>query len=253
MDFTSAARLARSALSVAMDACVVGGTNEQVDQLVHAHIVRAGAYPAAVNFHGFPKSLCASPNNVACHGIPDARCIEEGDLVSYDCTVYVHGVFGDCCGTVVVGQSAHAGLSACAHACTMAAVAAVGPGERLSAVGEAIHEVLGMYGGRYTLVKDFSGHFIGRQMHMAPLVPHVRTAVRTAARKGVRTCVRPSAHDIVLQEGDVFTIEPIICEGSGALSTWPDGWTVVTTDGGWCAQWEHTVLINAHGAEVLTL
>eukprot|EP00922_Rhytidocystis_sp_ex-Travisia-forbesii_P012142 GHVS01018264.1.p1 GENE.GHVS01018264.1~~GHVS01018264.1.p1 ORF type:complete len:141 (-),score=4.08 GHVS01018264.1:11-391(-) len=124
----------------------------------------------------------------------------------------------------------------------MTAIQALGPGVPLSRIGDTIHDVLHneRYAGRFTLVEDFSGHFIGTQMHMPPLVSHGRAASADAA--GV----------VMLREGDIFTVEPIVTEGNGRLKTWRDGWTMVSKDNGWCAQWEHTLLITKHGAEILT-
>ncbi|XP_026191893.1 uncharacterized protein LOC34624291 [Cyclospora cayetanensis] len=134
-------KVAATALKIAMDASKPGVTTEEIDAAVHRYLVSQGAYPAAINFFGFPKAVCASVNEVACHGIPDLRPLQEGDIVSYDCTAYLGGFFGDCAGTVALVPVAkhHQELIAAAKECLNVAMRAVKPGVPIATVGEIIH------------------------------------------------------------------------------------------------------------------
>lgn len=230
-------KLAAKALQIAMNASKPGVTTEAVDSLVHQFLISQGAYPAAINFFGFPKSICASVNEVACHGIPDLRPLCEGDIVSYDCTAYLDGFFGDCAGTTIVApvSRAHAKLVAAAKECLNVAVRIVKPGVPIATVGRVIQEFARSEG--FSVVSEFCGHFIGRRLHLPPLVPH-----------GF-----PNDATHVFRVGQTFTIEPIICEGSGEVRSWNDGWTTVTQDCGRCAQFEHTLVVTEDGAVPLTV
>ncbi|KAL8439832.1 hypothetical protein Efla_004358 [Eimeria flavescens] len=241
-------RLAATALKIAIDASKPGVTTEAIDAAVHRFLVSQGAYPAAINFFGFPKSVCASVNEgklvgfhvplcaVACHGVPSLRPLREGDVVSYDCTAYLNGFFGDCAGTTVIRPASqeHEKLVAAAKECLNVAIRAVKPGVPIARIGEVITEFARAEG--FSVVSEFCGHFIGRRLHLPPLVPH-----------GF-----PNDAKHVFSVGQTFTIEPILCEGSGDVRCWEDGWTTVTQDCGRCAQFEHTLVVTEDGAEPLT-
>ena len=184
---------------------------------------------------GFPKSICASPNDVICHGIPDSRVLRDGDVVSFDVSVFVDGVFGDNCGTVCVGDVDAAGrrLVDATRGALDAAIAVVRPGACLTEIGDACSDAADVRG--YGVVRQYCGHGIGRQFHMLPFVQHFR-----------------NGDALTFREGMVFTIEPMLVEGSSDCRVLDDGWTVVTNDGGRAAQYEHMVAITRDGHEVLT-
>ena len=184
---------------------------------------------------GFPKSICASPNDVICHGIPDSRVLRDGDVVSFDVSVFVDGVFGDNCGTVCVGDVDAAGrrLVDATHGALDAAIAVVRPGACLTEIGDACSDAADARG--YGVVRQYCGHGIGTTFHAPPLVSHCR-----------------NQNKFRLQKGHVFTIEPMLTEGSPELYVAGDGWTVLTRDEQRAAQFEHTVLVTDAGHEVLT-
>ncbi|ORM39945.1 Methionine aminopeptidase 1 [Babesia sp. Xinjiang] len=235
-----AGRIAANCLHKCMKSTKEGITAEDIDRIGHEYIISTGAYPAGVGFHGFPKAICISVNEVACHGIPDTRPFKHGDIVSYDCTVFYDGVFGDCAGTVLVGDTSESDESAItlvrvAKECVDEAISAVAPGVEFSRLAGIITQHAASFG--YGVVREFGGHFIGELMHMPPMIQFQH----------------PSSTQGTMEEGHVFTIEPIICEGDPEIYTWEDGWTIATCDGGRCAQFEHTVLVTSSGCEILTL
>eukprot|EP00536_Pseudo-nitzschia_multiseries_P003303 jgi/Psemu1/185545/e_gw1.50.101.1 len=245
-----AAKLARRVLDHACALAKPGVTTDEVDVAVHEALLEAGAYPSPLNYVGFPKSLCSSVNEVICHGIPDTRPLEFGDIVSFDVSCYVNGVHGDNCATIVVGdeqpndtigtdwrgamlRSARRLVHA-ARESLYEAIDRIGPGACLTDVGAAVQDVADSYG--YSTVEKYRGHGIGADFHRPPFVKHYRNYDR-----------------LELVPGMVFTIEPMLVEGSGDCFEWDDRWTVVTTDGGMAAQFEHTVLITDDGVEILTV
>ncbi|OEH80328.1 hypothetical protein cyc_08620 [Cyclospora cayetanensis] len=309
-------KVAATALKIAMDASKPGVTTEEIDAAVHRYLVSQGAYPAAINFFGFPKAVCASVNEVACHGIPDLRPLQEGDIVSYDCTAYLGGFFAaeeavdrgpsflpygllgpirdpftlshflSSCKLLSLQETAQGQLHwcpllnttrnlslqqrqghvnrslaflrlngtegmlnhfaptprvtqrrpfVCSLECLNVAMRAVKPGVPIATVGEIIQAFAKSEG--LSVVAEFCGHFIGRRLHLPPLVPH---NFPNDARGEFRA-------------GQTFTIEPILTEGSGDVRCWADGWTAVTQDCGRCAQFEHTLLVTDDGAVALTV
>lgn len=221
-------------------------TTEEIDQLVHDRLISQGAYPSPLNYAGFPKSLCTSVNEVICHGIPDSRPLQPGDIVSFDVSCFMGGVHGDNCATVIIpnnnnddDQEQFVGAMRLVQATKESLEAAIGtcrPGSCLTEVGAAIHDVADAYG--YDTVRKYRGHGIGSQFHCAPFVKHFR-----------------NTDYLELVEGMIFTIEPMLTEGTAQdCFEWPeDGWTVTTHDGGRAAQFEHTVLITSTGVEIITL
>ena len=267
----TAARLARKVLDKACSIATVGTTTDAIDGAVHSAILRAGAYPSPLNYSGFPKSVCSSVNEVVCHGIPDARALKAGDVVSFDVSCFIAGVHGDNCATVIVGDSndddggnsdrAQSGpkdwrgvlqktkfasdeeeelfitgrrLVQATLESLNEGVAACRPGACLSDVGNSIHAVVDAYG--YDTVTKYRGHGIASEFHCAPFVKHYR-----------------NTDSLVLEPGMIFTIEPMLTEGNSDCFEWNDAWTVATVDGGRAAQFEHTVLISDDGVEILTL
>lgn len=229
-------RLARSVLDLACEHAKPGVTTDEIDKIVHEAIIEAGAYPSPLNYSGFPKSLCSSINEVICHGIPDSRPLQDGDIVSFDVSCFLNGVHGDNCGTVAVGDVDEAGirLIKAAEEGLMAGINAVKPEGCLTSVGAAIQEVSDSYG--LSSVRKYCGHGVGEQFHTPPFVKHFRNADKCT-----------------LVPGMIFTIEPMFVEGNQASITWDDNWTAATVDGGRAAQFEHTILVTGDGFEILTV
>ena len=213
-----------------------GMTTEQVDAYAHDLYVERGAYPSTLNYHGYPKSLCTSANEVICHGIPDSRVIRDGDIMNLDVTGFIGGVHGDTNATFLIGEVSdeHRRLVRVTEECMWLGIEAVRPGRPLSDIGRAIEQHADAQG--YGVVRAFIGHGIGEQFHTDIQVLHYYDSRAT-------TVMRP---------GMVFTIEPMITLGSWQHRMWDDGWTAVTSDGRWTAQFEHTILVTDDGAEVLT-
>ena len=212
-----------------------GVTTAELDRIGHEAIVRRGGYPSPLGYRGFPKSICTAINEVICHGIPDSTALEDGDIVSVDVTVFLDGHHGDLCQSFEIGDvpTPTRALVATTRRALLAAVAAIRPGIQVMEIGAAIEAEVG---GRYAIVREFVGHEIGPEFHGALIVPHFRD---------------PSARGR-LEQGMVFTVEPMIAIGKGRVRVWDDGWTAVTADGEPCAQFEHTVVVTATGCEALT-
>jgi len=233
-----AGSLARRILNLACSLAKEEGiTTDEVNDIVHSAILEAGAYPSPLNYAGFPKSLCTSVNEVVCHGIPDGRPLCKADIVSLDVSVYLNGVHGDNCSTVIVAEdetmTSQKRLLRCAREALQLAIDVCRPGACLSDIGAAVQKVVDEYG--YDTVRKYRGHGIGSQFHIPPFVKHYKNEDK-----------------MELLPGMIFTIEPMITEGSSQCYEWEDQWTVVTIDGGRAAQFEHMVLITEDGAEVLT-
>lgn len=209
----------------------------EIDRFVREDTRARGGRPSQLGYKGFPASLCVSPNEVVCHGIPsEARVLRDGDIVNLDVTTLLGGWHGDTSATFFVGApSAEARhLVETARRCRDAGVAAVRPGARLCEIGGAIEALARAEG--CSVVSTFGGHGIGRSMHEPPFISHVGRVAR----------------DQAVREGMSFTIEPMINLGRPEVRVLDDGWTVVTADGRWSAQFEHTVIVTADGVEVLT-
>jgi len=214
-----------------------GVTTDAIDAIVHGGYVARGGYPSTLNYHGYPKSLCTSVNEVILHGIPDSRPLAEGDVVNLDVTIYLNGVHGDCSATFLVGEvdDASRRLVRVTEEALMLGIEAVRPGRPISDIGRAIERHASAHG--YGVVRAFCGHGIGEDFHAEPQVLHYYDA-RAAT---------------IMEEGMIFTIEPMLTIGSPDHVVWPDGWTAVTADGTRAAQFEHTVAVAGGGAEILTL
>jgi methionyl aminopeptidase len=214
-----------------------GVTTEEIDARCHAEYIARGGYPSTLNYHGFPKSLCASVNEVVCHGIPDDRRLQGGDIVNLDITIYVHGMHGDTNATYPVGpiDQYSEKLIRVTHECLMLGIDAVKPGRPIADIGRAIEPYADQHG--YSVVRRYGGHGIGADFHDGLHVPHH---------------IEPQATTI-MEPGMVFTIEPMLTMGHFHVDEWDDGWTVVTADGSRSAQFEHTILVTDQGAEILTL
>jgi methionyl aminopeptidase len=234
-----AGRIAAEALAWAARNSVPGRTTAEIDAGVEALVRSRGATPEFKGYHGFPASICASVNEEIVHGIPGPRALREGDILSVDVGVRYRDFVGDTAWTFPVGRvspGARRLLDATEEALE-AAIRAARVGGRLSEISRAVQRVAERYG--YSLVKDYAGHGVGRQMHEEPQVPNFVDA-------------HLLRHDVVLEEGLVIAIEPMLCEGSGQTRVAPDRWTVLTADGGLAAHFEHSVAFTAKGVEVLT-
>jgi len=232
-----ACRAAARVLRVTGEAVRVGITTDALDELAHAETVRLGGYPSPLNYRGFPKSLCTSVNEVICHGIPDSRPLEDGDIVNLDVTVYLDGMHGDCSATFLVGEVDPEGrrLVQVARECLAKGIAAVRPGRPISDIGKAIEPHAARHG--FGVVRSYCGHGIGETFHTSLQIPHHYD---------------PSLRR-VMEPGLTFTIEPMITEGTWQDLLWDDGWTAVTADGKRSAQFEHTLAVTEDGAEILTV
>jgi methionyl aminopeptidase len=232
-----AGRIAAQALEEVGRHVQPGVTTDELDRIGHEFVLDHGAYPSTLGYKGFPKSLCTSLNEVICHGIPDSTVVQDGDIVNIDITAYIGGVHGDTNATFLAGdvdEDARLLVERTREA-TRRAINAVKPGRQLNAIGRVIESYARRFG--YGVVRDFTGHGIGETFHSGLYVPHYD---------------QPEL-DIVMQPGMTFTIEPMITLGTHEWDMWADGWTVVTRDRRWTAQFEHTVLVTDSGHEILTL
>jgi len=231
-----AGRVASEVLRLSGEFLRPGITTDEVDEYTHNLFIERGAYPSTLNYHGYPKSLCTSANEVICHGIPDSRVIRDGDIMNLDVTGFIGGVHGDTNATFLIGEVSdeHRRLVRVTEECMWLGIEAVRPGRPLSDIGRAIEQHADAQG--YGVVRAFIGHGIGEQFHTDIQVLHYYDSRAT-------TVMRP---------GMVFTIEPMITLGSWQHRMWDDGWTAVTSDGRWTAQFEHTILVTDDGCEVLT-
>jgi methionyl aminopeptidase len=231
-----ACRLAAQARELVGSHVTPGVTTDQLDRVGHEFLCDHGAYPSTLGYKGFPKSLCSSVNEVVCHGIPDARVVEDGDIVNIDITAYLDGVHGDTNATFLAGDVDDETrlLVERTHEALERAIKAVRPGRRVSVIGRVIESYARRFG--YGVVREFTGHGIGTAFHSGLIIPHYD---------------EPRFDDEILP-GMTFTIEPMLNLGTHEWVMWDDGWTVVTTDGRRSAQFEHTLLVTSDGADVLT-
>ncbi len=208
--------------------------NDEAEHWTQAH----GATSAPLGYHGFPKSICTSVNDVVCHGIPnDKQVLQAGDIINIDVTPILDGYHGDTSRTYFVGEPSPVAqkLVEVTEECLMRGIAEVKPGARIGDIGAAIQDYAEPFG--FSVVRDFVGHGVGRIFHTAPQIPHYGT-------RGKGKKLRP---------GMVFTIEPMINEGTWEVEVMDDGWTALTKDRKLSAQFEHTIAVTRDGVEILTL
>ncbi|OWY92797.1 Methionine aminopeptidase [Phytophthora megakarya] len=231
-----ACRLGREVLDIAGKALRPGVTGDEIDKIVHQACMERGCYPSPLNYYHFPKSVCISVNEVICHGIPDSRPFEDGDIVNLDVTVFKNGFHGDLNETFLVGNVDEEGVHLVKTTFESLAAAAkvIRPGAMFRELGKHISAVANGEG--YSVVKSYCGHGVGTHMHAIPDIPHY------AKNKAVG----------IMKPGMIFTIEPMINVGTWRDQTWPDEWTSVTRDGLRSAQFEHTFLVTETGYEILT-
>jgi methionyl aminopeptidase len=214
-----------------------GLTTDEIDRVVHDLSIEAGGYPSPLGYRGYPKSVCTSVNEVICHGIPDSRPLADGDIINIDVTLYRDGVHGDTSATFLVGDvdAASVQLVEVTLESLNLAIDAVSPGGPVRDIGEAIERHATKH--RLGVVREFIGHGVGTEFHTSLQIPHYYD----------RRLTTP------LEIGTSFTIEPMLTLGDPDASVWDDGWTAATIDGTRTAQFEHTLLMGAKGAERLTV
>lgn len=235
-----AGRMAAEVMEMIAPKVQEGITTEELDRQCHDYIVHTlKAYPAPLNYHGFPKSICTSINEVVCHGIPSSRTLKAGDILNIDITVQYQGYHGDMSCMFSVGPTTREAqqLIHVTQDALYLAIDAVGPGVDLKKIGRLIQSYAHAH--RYSVVETFCGHGIGQLFHEPGFqVLHYD---------------HPGQASFILKEGMTFTIEPMINLGKKHTKILKDGWTAVTRDGSLSAQWEHTLLVTGHGCEILTL
>ena len=213
-----------------------GISTDKLDEIAHDEIIRQGAYPSPLNYRGFRKSICTSVNEVVCHGIPDSRQLQEGDIVNIDVTVFYEGVHGDTSVTFLVGEvdehSQH--LVDVTRAALYKGMDSVRNGSRVCDIGKAIEKHA--HSNQLSVVREFIGHGVGPEFHSSLAIPHYYDRRATTE----------------LVTGMSFTIEHMLNLGGHTLQMWDDTWTVVTTDGRRSAQFEHTLIVTDDGFEIMT-
>jgi methionyl aminopeptidase len=237
-----AGRLASEVLDFIGPHVVAGITTEELDKLCHDYMVNVqGTIPAPLNYAPpgytpYPKSICTSVNHQICHGVPGPKKLKNGDIINIDITVIKDGYHGDTSRMFIVGEGSLAARRLCeiTFEAMWIGIEQVRPGATLGDVGAAIQKFAEGFG--YSVVREFCGHGIGTKFHEEPQVLHYGKP-----GTGVR-----------LQEGMIFTIEPMLNAGRREIKEMPDGWTIVTKDHSLSAQWEHTVLVTEDGYEILT-
>ena len=237
-------QLTKKLLDMVEDRIAEGVTTNEINQWVHSETLANGAIPAPLNYGQgkgrrrmpFPKSICTSPNNVICHGIPNNQALNNGDILNVDITCILEGYYGDASRMFIIGDVPEETrkLVEVTQECLNLGIEQVFPSKRLGDIGHAIQNHAEKNG--FSVVRDFAGHGVGLEFHEAPQVLHYG---------------QPGKGEM-LRENMVFTIEPMINMGSYECRILGDGWTAVTADGSLSAQWEHTLLVTDSGAEILT-
>jgi methionyl aminopeptidase len=233
----AAGALAAETLDMIVPHVRPGVTTGELDRLCHEFILAHNAVPAPLNYRGFPKSICTSINHVVCHGIPGDRKLLDGDILNIDVTVILDGWHGDTSRMYVAGtpSTRAKNLLEVTYNALMKGVAVVKPGATLGDIGYAIQSYV--EANRFSVVRDFCGHGIGRVFHAAPNILHF-------GRKGEGPVLRP---------GMFFTIEPMVNAGRPEVKVLDDGWTAVTRDRSLSAQFEHMVAVTEEGCEIFTI
>ena len=233
-----AGKLAATVLDMIGEHVRAGITTDELNTICHDYIVeRQDAIPAPLNYKGFPKSICTSVNHVVCHGIPGPKKLKNGDIVNIDITVIKDGFHGDTSRMFFVGKPTVLAerLARVTREAMLAGISVVRPGATLGDIGAAVQTHVEK--NRFSVVREYCGHGIGRVFHEDPQILHY-------GRAGT---------GMALVEGMTFTVEPMVNAGRRQVKLLPDGWTVVTKDHSLSAQWEHTILVTADGYEILTL
>jgi methionyl aminopeptidase len=231
-----AGRIAAEAMQAGAAVISPGVTTDELDRVVHEFLLDHHAYPSTLGYRGFPKSCCTSVNEVICHGIPDSRPLEDGDLVKIDVTAFVGGVHGDTCGTFFSGEVDQGSrlLTERTREALNRAINAVRPGRQVNVIGRVIESYARRFG--YGVVREYTGHGVHSSFHSGLVIPHYDEP----------------AYNTMMEVGMTFTIEPMITVGAWEHDLWDDGWTAVTVDRRRTAQFEHTLAVTADGVDVLT-
>ena len=231
-------RIAARAIALVGEHVAPGVTTEQLDALAHEFMIDNGAYPSTLGYRGYPKSICTSINEVICHGIPDDTVLEAGDIINVDITAFKNGFHGDSNQTFIVGQASDdvTLLVERTREALNRGIKAVAPGRQVNVIGRAIESYAKRFG--YGVVRDFTGHGVGRTFHSGLIIPHYDSAPN---------------YDTEMVPGMVFTIEPMLTLGAYDWDMWADDWTVTTKDKSITAQFEHTLVVTERGADILTL
>lgn len=231
-----AGKLAAETLDMITPHVVPGVSTDELDRLCHDFIVDNGAIPSPLNYRGYPKSICTSINHVVCHGIPSEKVLKEGDIVNIDVTVTLDGWFGDTSRMFCVGKVGVKALKLieATYNAMWEGINVVKPGATTGDIGHAIQKYA--EGNKYSVVRDFCGHGLGRVFHDAPNIMHYGNP----------------GEGIALKEGMFFTIEPMINFGKYDVKILQDGWTAVTRDKTLSAQFEHSIAVTKDGFEVFT-
>lgn len=232
-----AGRIAAQSLKVGEAMLAPGVTTDEIDEAIHQFLIDNNAYPSTLGYRGFPKACCTSVNEVICHGIPDARPLEDGDLIKIDVTAYVDGVHGDNCATYGVGDLDEESrlLAERTKQAMERGIKAVRPGREINVIGRVIEAYAKRF--NYGVVRDYTGHGVHSAFHSGLVIPHFDNP----------------RYNEIMEPGMTFTIEPMLAMGDYRSHVWDDGWTVVTNDGSRVAQWEATLVVTDDGAEVLTV
>ncbi|MEN9751552.1 MAG: type methionyl aminopeptidase [Actinomycetota bacterium] len=232
-----AGRIAAQALDAVEKAIRPGITTDELDAIGHDFVTNAGAYPSTLGYRNYPKSLCTSVNEIICHGIPDDTVLDEGDIVNVDITAFIDGVHGDTNRTFIVGETSQEvfDLVERTREALARGIKAVMPGREVNVIGRTIEAYAKRFG--YGVVRDFTGHGVGSAFHSGLIIPHYDSA---------------PAYNDVIEEGMVFTIEPMLTLGTHEWTMWADDWTVATKDRSITAQFEHTIVATSQGAQILT-
>ncbi|KAL8928317.1 MAG: hypothetical protein Q9172_001001 [Xanthocarpia lactea] len=232
-------KLAREVLDITAAALKPGITTDYLDQVCHNACIERKSYPSPLNYNHFPKSLCTSPNEVVCHGIPDQRILLDGDILNLDISIYQAGYHADLNETYYVGDRAKADSDSVrvvetTRECLVKAIELAKPGTPIGDFGKVIEKHAKSM--KCSVIATWGGHGINTEFHPPPWIPHY------AKNKAVGVC----------KPGMTFTIEPILTVGTPREVYWPDNWTNATVDGKRTAQFEHTLLVTETGVEVLT-
>ena len=230
-------RLAAEVLDYITPFVKIGVSTNKLNELCHDYIISHGAIPAPLNYRGFPKSICTSINHVVCHGIPSDKVLQDGDIINLDITTIVDGWFGDTSRTFYVGKPSVKAkkLVEVTYEAMMRGIEMVKPGNTLGDIGHAIQSFA--EANRFSVVRDFCGHGLGKIFHTAPNILHYGKA----------------GEGIELKTGMFFTIEPMINIGDYDITVLSDGWTAVTRDRSLSAQFEHSLAVTNTGYEIFTL
>lgn len=231
-----AGKITAGARTIGRQMVTPGVTTEEINKEIFKFIKKSGAVPSFLNYGGFPGSACISVNDEVIHGIPGKRKVNEGDIVSVDVGAYIGGYHGDCCGTFPAGEISEEAkkLIEVTRQSFFEGLKFARAGYRISDISHAIQDYVEGYG--YSLVREYVGHGVGRNLHEGPEIPNYGAP----------------GHGPRLVKGMTIAIEPMVNMGAAAIRVLDNKWTVVTMDGSWAAHYENTVLITDGEPEILT-